>query len=478
MVVAAGKRQETEATTGLAHLTEHAMYTGTETTGPGEHERRIEELSGKSNAFTREDFTLFYDHEVPIDTLDEVLAMEADRLRNLSFDKRAVHEERERLRKEEAATWQPSEVLTEKLEAAVFLRHPYRVGLMDERGHTLAPSLELSQIREFYDRNYQPGSVALVVAGAIEPTRALDAIEQAFASLPPGAPRELPPEEPDFTGPRSLSLPSRLTRDRVEWVWLVPAMGHPDRPALELLARLAARQSVPSGAPVFASMGERVDKDLFRLAVTGPNAAQDLDVLLRELLAGHFEPDEVDVLERLQANTLDRQPLRARPYFSLAGTFGVYEVLGHADVLANYKVAVSMLTLDELVRVARSYLDPAHRASVHFAGTGDELEPLPEDPGALLRAAVAATQAGDLDRAVDAYTAFLAHRPNKMNQVIALASRGQVRIQQRDYGAAILDFEQALEVIDYPDVHNLLDEARALEAGVSREDFHEASKAE
>ena len=83
VVVGVGKRQETSETTGLAHLTEHAMYTGTERTGPGEHDRRVKEMGGKSNAFTREDYTLFYDHCVPLQHLDEVLAMEADRLREI-----------------------------------------------------------------------------------------------------------------------------------------------------------------------------------------------------------------------------------------------------------------------------------------------------------------------------------------------------------------------------------------------------------
>jgi hypothetical protein len=51
-----------------------------------------------------------------------------------------------------------------------------------------------------------------------------------------------------------------------------------------------------------------------------------------------------------------------------------------------------------------------------------------------------------------------------MSEVIALASRGKVRMKQREYRAAISDFERALELTDYPDLHDLLDEARALEA--------------
>jgi tetratricopeptide (TPR) repeat protein len=131
----------------------------------------------------------------------------------------------------------------------------------------------------------------------------------------------------------------------------------------------------------------------------------------------------------------------------------------------HYRSAVERLTLEEVLRVARTRLDPQRRVEVRFVGTGDEFEPLPEDQSELHRVADEATQAGDLDRAEAAYTKLLSLELNKMNQVIALASRGKVRMQQREYRAAISDFERALELIDYPDLHDLLDEARALEAG-------------
>ena len=118
-----------------------------------------------------------------------------------------------------------------------------------------------------------------------------------------------------------------------------------------------------------------------------------------------------------------------------------------------------------MLRVARTHLDPQRRVVVRFAGTGAPLEPLPDDRIELHRVADEATQAGDLDRAVAAFTKLLSLDPTKMGEVIALASRGKVRLKQREYRAAIEDFERALELIDYPDLHNLLDEARALEAG-------------
>ena len=46
-----------------------------------------------------------------------------------------------------------------------------------------------------------------------------------------------------------------------------------------------------------------------------------------------------------------------------------------------------------------------------------------------------------------------------MNTVIYLASRGQVHLDRRDFDAAIADFETALDVVDYPAVRQLLEEA-------------------
>ncbi|MDH3519158.1 MAG: insulinase family protein [Myxococcales bacterium] len=469
LVVAAGKRQETAKTTGLAHLTEHAMYTGTATTGAGDHDRSIVEMGGRSNAFTREDYTLFYDHKIPADRLGEVLAMEADRLRNLSFDPSAIYEERGRLRDEEAKTWQPSQQLTERVEAMVYRVHPYGAGIIDEDGHTFGSLLGIWDLRDFYDQNYQPDRVTVVVAGAVEPERALDEITDAFADLPAGPPVHEPPREPAIDEPRSLSLPSTLPRDRVEWVYLVPAMGHADRPALHVLARLLSRRTTASGAPLFVSMGDRVDQEMFRFAVVGPAAQDDLEGILEDLLDGGIDASELEEVKRLEIAARQELSLRARPYFSLAATFGVYEVLGHTDALVGYVSAVEDLTVREMLRVARAYFSREKRVELRFEGTGVEMAPLPDDPTELQRAADEATQAGDLDWAVAAYTKLLSLNPSKMTQVIALASRGEVWMQKRDYRAAIADFERALELVDYPDVRDLLEEARALEAGELRE---------
>jgi len=77
-VYAVGTRAETEATTGLAHLTEHALFTGTKATPAGQHDAAIKALGGESNAYTRADYTTYYAHQVPRSKLADVLALACD----------------------------------------------------------------------------------------------------------------------------------------------------------------------------------------------------------------------------------------------------------------------------------------------------------------------------------------------------------------------------------------------------------------
>ena len=473
VVVGAGNRDETAETTGLAHLVEHALFTGTPTLGVDEHERTIKSWGGESNAFTREDYTLYYDHDVPAERLSAVLAMEADRLRNISFTEPAVLHERERLRLEEKHTYQPAHGRNELLEAAVLRVHPYRFGIRDADGHTLAPGLGLETIREFYERHYHPDRTAVVVVGPDRPADMLDRIEEAFGSLPRGArPRNIP-VEPPVGEARTERLDSNLARGRTELVWHVPARGDDSRPALEVLASWLDRAELADGTPVDASVGGRVDADLLRVGAGGDGRAAEL-VRLVESARGEAPVEaELELVRALVADDIDGVPLRARPYFSLAVTFGTFEVFGEAELLVNRASDVRSVTPEQVLAAARTYLAPERCVTVVFEGTGAEQEPLPEDPSALAAAAADAADAGDHERAVLAYTKLLAMKPSRMNQVIYLATRGQLHLSVRDYDAAIGDFESALEVVDYPAVRDLLEEAHARKAAARRGQFQD-----
>ena len=63
-----GSMDEPAGITGISHMLEHMMFKGTKQFGPGEFSRLIDEVGGEQNAFTGQDFTVYYE-KMPKDKL-------------------------------------------------------------------------------------------------------------------------------------------------------------------------------------------------------------------------------------------------------------------------------------------------------------------------------------------------------------------------------------------------------------------------
>ena len=55
-----GSMDETNGTTGVAHLLEHMMFKGTPSIGAGEFSRLVAAAGGRDNAFTSKDYTAYF----------------------------------------------------------------------------------------------------------------------------------------------------------------------------------------------------------------------------------------------------------------------------------------------------------------------------------------------------------------------------------------------------------------------------------
>lgn len=469
VVISAGDRDESAETTGLAHLTEHALYTGTAKTGDDEHDRIVmQELGGESNASTRDDYTIYYDHKIPAEALPRVLAMEADRMANLIWDEPAVLHERERLRVEERNTWTPSITRNELVEFAAYQKEGYRWGRRDEQGHTKAPKLGMDLIRTFYETWYRPEHCAVVVVTPGDPTAALDQIEEAFEGWAGKAGVVVKPRAKDGKpfGPRTKRFESRLAQDRIEYCWVVTPRAHADNAALTLLASVLDRRKTSAGDPFQVLYHERQGSGLFRVAANGAQAAEELDALFAQLAKTPLTAEELAVAQREVAGRYDNLPLRARPYFSLAAEVARFGVYDEQRIVADWSKQIEAVTLAELNSVVGKHLTAKQRVVVHFTAAEDAAaaRELPADTKALAKFAQDAGEAGEYQLAVAAYTELLSRKPNNMNTVIYLATRGQLHMDHEDLDAAIADFEEALTVVDYPAVREMLKEAKRRKA--------------
>src|SRR5580658_1875425 len=121
-----GSRNEHPGTTGLSHFFEHMMFNGAKKYGPKQFDIQMEKNGGNNNAYTTQDTTVYTDW-FPRSALELMMDMEADRIRDLSFDPKMVESERGVVYSERRLSVDNSNfgVLYEQLGAAAFVAHPY-----------------------------------------------------------------------------------------------------------------------------------------------------------------------------------------------------------------------------------------------------------------------------------------------------------------------------------------------------------------
>jgi zinc protease len=177
-----GSIDEVDGKSGVAHVLEHMMFKGTPSFGPGEFNRRVAAAGGRDNAFTSRDYTAYF-QQVPKEKLEEMMMLEADRMRHLNVDAkefqqeiRVVMEER-RMRTDD----NPQSKLYEQTNAVAFQAHPYRrpiIGWMSDLENMTA-----ADAKEWYDRWYVPNNAYVVVTGDVDHQEVFALAEKYYGPL-------------------------------------------------------------------------------------------------------------------------------------------------------------------------------------------------------------------------------------------------------------------------------------------------------
>ncbi len=191
-----GAADEGPGETGVAHFLEHLMFKGTPSYPDGEFSTIVARNGGQENAFTSYDYTGYY-QTVARDRLELVMAMESDRMSNLVLSDEDISTERLVVLEERRSRTDnnPSAILNEQVNAALFLNYPYRdpvIGWENE-----IRELNRDAILGFYQRWYAPNNAILVVAGDITAYELRPLAEKYYVAVPRAyAPERVRPAEP------------------------------------------------------------------------------------------------------------------------------------------------------------------------------------------------------------------------------------------------------------------------------------------
>ncbi len=375
-----GSKNEQRDRTGFAHMFEHMMFRGTDRIGPEDHFKYLRRFGGQVNGYTAFDQTV-YIQEVPSNQIDLTLWLEAERMANLKINEEHFAKERQVVKEEyrKGVTNQPYGTLPDKVLPFVFTKHPYGWSPIGNLDHL--DSATAQELRRFFDTYYVPNNATLVVVGDVVTSQVLSKAQRYFGWIPRSAdPPKVTVTEPPVTSPRRLEVPEKKGPLAIVAIGfrVVPA-GHPDRHALAIL------DNVLSGGES-GRVYKKLVKDLEVAVVAGSGTfllEQDGLWVVGALVKMGVEPGAVEaaLLEQIETvladGITDKEWQKARNQVAAAAVREQTTVAGKAQKLGLCAVVLGdvdqvnreyddlmKVSRDDVLRVARKYLDPQSRMTL------------------------------------------------------------------------------------------------------------------
>lgn len=177
-----GGRYESAGTTGATHFLEHMMFKGSENYPPGFFDRLIESAGGSNNAYTSFDSTVYYQN-MPSHTLEEMIKVEADRMKSILLIPEAFESERLVILEERKMRYEnsPRGQLFQAMMKAVFQGTPYGGSVIGEEADILG--LDRDRMLEFHKTFYAPNNAVIVIVGDISIGKTKKWISSAFGDI-------------------------------------------------------------------------------------------------------------------------------------------------------------------------------------------------------------------------------------------------------------------------------------------------------
>ena len=368
-----GAADEVSGKSGLAHFLEHLMFKGTTKHPQGEFDHLIDINGGEGNAFTTNDYTAFF-QRIASDRLGIMMELEADRMQNLVLTDENVLPELQVVREErrERTDNDPSALLSEQVDAALYTAHPYGkpvIGWMSE-----VAKLTKDDAIAFYKAHYEPANAILVVAGDATPEQVKTLAEKYYGPLKntftPG-PR-VRTQEPDPIAARRVTMSDARASSQVfQRSYLGPsystATGH-EAAALDLLADIigsGTQSRLYKGLVVEQKLaayvgawytGDQLDYGTFGV-YGAPNTGVDvskietaIDVILADVVKNGVTQAELD---RVRNQAIAEQVYTLDDQATLARMAGVALATGlSARDLFDRDIEMAKVTLDDIKAAA------------------------------------------------------------------------------------------------------------------------------
>lgn len=374
-----GSKDEDPKATGLAHLFEHLMFTGSK--NAPNYDAALQAAGGSSNAWTSVDMTNYYE-TLPAHNVETAFWLESDRLMNLNLSDEGIETQKSVVIEEfkQRCLNVPYGDFYHICNDLAYKVHPYRwptIGLnVDD-----IKNASHDEIKAFFASHYAVNNLILCVSGHVEFEKAVALAEKWFGDFSSVdlKPRNLP-QEPLQTEQRFLSVNRDVPQNMIVMMYHMCGRGGADYQACDMLSdvlsngtssRFYRNVMVKSGlfTELDASVSGTFDPGLFlvraRLAdgVSFDKAQKAIDDELSDFLNTGASAYEMEKCANKYEST---QLFETITYEKKGVKLCQYELLSDASDINKEVQKYRSLTQAGMMDVAQKLLNPNNCSILYY----------------------------------------------------------------------------------------------------------------
>ena len=369
-----GSINENDKNNGVAHFLEHLFFKGTTKHPTGEFDKILESKGALTNAATSKDFTHYY-ITLPSNYFQTAIDLHADMLMNPLVPRKELEKERKVVLEEISKTLDdPENKLYENMITAFYVNHPYKRKVIGKK--EIIENISRDEIMNFYNTWYNPCNMITVIVGDVSTEDALNAVKQNF-NRKETKKCKLPSYKKDKNIEHQIEIDDK---GKVETGYMmigfrgVPQQNRDDSYALDVLATIlgdgrssklyqSVKEQKQLAYSISSGHASMKDDSLFYVRANFVPANKDklkkaiFDEIAR-VLNGNIDTQDLNTAKSI----IERDTFYARESTSnIANELGYTTlVYGDSDYYSEYINNIKKVTKQDVIRVAKKYLNPNH----------------------------------------------------------------------------------------------------------------------